>query len=144
MPIQRLAALALLLAAPSVTTAQAADSVRALDARWAGAYASHDTALALAAMAPRIVITATNGSQKDRATELGDVRASPGLTVHYFRSADVHVQVHGDAAVITGRLEWSTTFNGRASETRRRYTATWVRGGPLGWQMVALHIGNSP
>ena len=136
--------LALLLGAPQVVAAQAADSVRALDARWAGAYATHDTALALAVMSPTFVMTATNGSQKDRTTELNDVRASAGLTVHYFRSADVDVRVHGNAAVVTGRLEWSMTYNGRASDVRRRYTATWVRGGTLGWQLVALHVGNSP
>ena len=136
--------LALLFAVPRLLVAQAADSVRALDARWAGAYASHDTALALAAMSPRFVMTSTNGSQKDRAAELNDVRASPGYTVQYFRSADVQVHVHGDAAVVTGRLEWSVAANGRSSETRRRYTATWVRGGPLGWQLAALHVGQAP
>ena len=137
--------LALLLAAPQLMRAQAsADSVRALDARWAAAYGTHDTVFALAAMSPAFVMTSTNGSQKDRATELGDVRPSAGLTVHYFRSADVQVHMHGNAAVVTGRLEWSTTFNGRTGDIRRRYTATWVRGGALGWQLVALHVGNSP
>jgi ketosteroid isomerase-like protein len=137
--------LVLVLLAPHVAVAQAtADSVRSLDARWAAAYGAHDTAFALAAMSPAFVMTATNGSQKDRATELADVRPSAGLTVHYFRSADVDVRMHGNAAVVTGRLEWSTTYNGRTSDVRRRYTATWVRGGTLGWQLVALHVGNSP
>lgn len=142
---QRTLSLALLLfVAPQVGAAQAADSVRAIDANWARAYATNDTAYALAAMAPTFVMTSTNGSQKDRATELNDVRATPGLTVAYFRSADVMVRMHGSTAVVTGRFEWSTTLGGRTSETRRRYTATWVRGGPLGWQLVALHVGQSP
>lgn len=144
MTILRYSALALLLGVPQLAVAQATDSVRALDARWAGAYASHDTALALAIMSPQFVMTSTNGSQKDRVAELNDVRASAGYTVQYFRSADVKVQAYENAAVVTGRLEWSTISNGRASETRRRYTATWVRGGPLGWQLVALHVGQSP
>ena len=137
--------IAAMLLMPPVAGAQtSADSVRSLDARWAAAYGTHDTAFALAAMSPAFVMTSTNGSQKDRATELGDVRPSAGLTVHYFRSADVDVRMHGNAAVVTGRLEWSTTYNGRTGDVRRRYTATWVRGGSLGWQVVALHVGQAP
>jgi ketosteroid isomerase-like protein len=137
--------IAAMLLMPPVAGAQtSADTVRSLDARWAAAYGTHDTAFALAAMSPAFVMTSTNGSQKDRATELGDVRRSAGLTVHYFRSADVDVRMHGNAAVVTGRLEWSTTYNGRTGDVRRRYTATWVRGGSLGWQLVALHVGQAP
>lgn len=145
MPTLRSLPLVLLLLAPAAVQSQGvADSVRAIDARWAASYAQHDTALALGLMAPDFVATATNGSTKDRATELADVRANPGLTVHYFRSADVRVRAYGNAAVVTGRLEWSMTYNGRASEVRRRYTATWVRGGAHGWQLVSLHVGNAP
>jgi ketosteroid isomerase-like protein len=124
---------------------QAADAqaVRALDARWANAYATHDTALALQVMAEDFVMTTTAGGMKDRASELNDVRGDtdePGD----FRSMDVAVNIHGDAAVVTGRLEWSFVIEGRTVEVARRYTATWVRGGPLGWSMVALHVGRVP
>jgi ketosteroid isomerase-like protein len=134
----------LILATPQLVVAQAADSVQALDARWAAAYATHDTAYALAAMSPAFVMTSTSGRVKDRAAELHDVRVAPGLTVNYFRSADVQVRMHDAVAIVTGQLEWSTTSAGGTSEMRRRYTATWVRGGPLGWQLVALHVGQSP
>lgn len=124
--------------------AAAEAEVRALDARWANSYATHDTTLALQVMAEDFVMTSTNGGTKDRATELNDVRGDASSTLHYFRSADVDVNVHGVAAVVTGRLEWSATYNGSTSDVARRYTATWVRGGPLGWRLVALHVGRAP
>jgi hypothetical protein len=95
-------------------------------------------------MSDDFVMTSTNGGMKDRATELRDVRGDDSSTLHYFRSADVDVRMHEDAAVVTGRLEWSFTFNGNTNEVARRYTATYARGGPLGWRMVALHVGRVP
>ena len=121
------------------------DTVRVLDSTWAHSYAVHDTAFARGLLAEDIVITATNGSLKTREDEIGDVRPSPGFRVDYFRSKDAKVRVFGDhSAVVTGLLEWSLRINDRANVIRRRYTATYVRGGPLGWKMVALHIGASP
>jgi ketosteroid isomerase-like protein len=119
-----------------------AAQLRAIDSAWTRSYATNDTMLAKRVMASDIVITATNGSMKDLAKELEDVKAWPGMTVNYFRSADVSVHERGN--VVTGRLEWETVQNGRTSALKRRYTATYAKGGPLGWQMVALHIGTSP
>ena len=68
--------------------------------------------------------------------------AQPGFQIHYFRTSDVRVQPR--AGVVTGLAEWSWTFNGRTNVTRRRYTSVYARGGPLGWRMVALHIGPAP
>lgn len=118
--------------------------IRRADSSWTRAYATHDTALALSVFADSFRMTATDGRLKNRRDELADVRATPGMTVEYFRSTDVHVQVLEGAAVVTGLLEWRVTTNGAGVDTRRRYTATWNRGGPLGWQMVALHIGRAP
>lgn len=119
-------------------------ALRALDARWANAYATHDTALAIQLMSDDFVMTSTNGGMKDRSMELRDVAGGSGSTLDYFRSTDVGVRLHGAAAVVTGRLEWSNTNAGNTTRVARRYTATWARGGPLGWRLVALHVGRAP
>jgi ketosteroid isomerase-like protein len=137
-----LAFAASLIAAPTVGAQSTAAQFRTIDSAWARSYATNDTMLAKRVMAADIVITATNGSMKDLAKELEDVKAWPGMTVNYFRSTDVIVHERGN--VVTGRIEWETAQNGRTSALRRRYTATYARGGPLGWQIVALHIGSSP
>lgn len=124
--------------------ARAADSLRALDSAWARTYATHDTALALSLLSPDLIVTSASGALKDRARELGDIRPFPGLAMRYFRTSDVRVRAQGDGGVVTGLAEWEFTLNGRVNTVRRRYTAVYARGGPLGWQMVALHIGLAP
>jgi hypothetical protein len=134
----------LLLGATSLSAQSPADTLRRLDSLWAASYANHDTTLARRLFAPELVITATNGSQKGVNEELRDVAPYPGMTVRYFRSAGQRWQHLDDASVVTGLLEWELETNGQVNAIRRRYTAVWSRGGPLGWRMVTLHIGQAP
>jgi ketosteroid isomerase-like protein len=120
------------------------DSVRAMDSLWARNYATHDTTRAALLMSDRMVMTSSDGRMKDKATELGDVRPSAGLRMHHFRTSDVRVELHGTAAVVTGVADWAFNYNGRESAVRRRYTAVYARGGRLGWELVALHMGVAP
>jgi ketosteroid isomerase-like protein len=122
----------------------AIDSVRAMDSLWARNYATHDTVRAAALMSDRFVMTSSNGRMKDKATELGDVRPSAGLRMKHFRTYDVRVELYGSAAVVVGVADWAFTYNGRESAVRRRYTAVYARGGRLGWELVALHMGVAP
>ena len=140
-----LLALGLQLLSPNAAAAQDPErTLRGLDSAWARAYATHDTATALQLFAENIVITSVSGAQKDRAGELADVRRAPGIQMEYFRTSDVKVRVHDAAAVVTGLAEWKYTQNSQVSNPKRRYTALYVKGGPLGWRMVALHMGRAP
>jgi ketosteroid isomerase-like protein len=134
----------LMLSAASLGAQTPADTLRRLDSLWAASYASHDTALARRLFSPDLIITATNGSQKGVTEELRDVAPYPGTTVHYFRSSGQQWQHLGDASAVAGLLAWELETNGQRSAVRRRYTAIWERGGPLGWRMVMLHIGQAP
>ena len=107
-------------------------------------YQTHDTTTAMKLYADDVLITASNGTAKDKLAEMGDVRPYPGMTADYFRSADVTVRMLGTAAVVTGRLEWRTTSNGQSRDIARRYTAAYKQGGPIGWTITALHIGPAP
>ena len=118
----------------------AADSVVKLDSAWARSYAVHDTALAEALFATDLVVVGGNGSLKNRQGELRDIRPQPGLRMHYFRTQEPAVRCYVGACTVVGIAEWEFEFNGRVDATRRRYSATWIRGGPLGWQLVTLHI----
>ena len=131
-----------LLFSPSVARAQsaAADSVARLDSAWARSYAVHDTAKAQAIFAADLMVVGGNGSLKNREGEMRDIRPQPGLRMHYFRTSSVSVRCYPGACAVVGVAEWEFEFNGRVDATRRRYSATYVRGGPLGWQMVSLHI----
>jgi hypothetical protein len=128
----------------SLRRRSAADSIRSLNGGWAQAYATHDTTFANALFSHDFVATPSGGTVKNKAGEMADVRPAPNLRMHFFRTSGVEVRPHGAAVVVTGLAEWEFTFNGRVTPLRRRYTAVYVRGGPLGWQMVALHIGPAP
>jgi hypothetical protein len=110
----------------------ASDSVRALDAKWASSYATHDTVFARALIDSSVVITSSAGARKTRDQELDDVRPAAGLAMHYFRSRDVDVRVYSATAIVAGLAEWEFEAGGQTRALRRRYTATYVRGGPLG------------
>lgn len=137
-------ALALMLAASHASAQSVADSVRALDSAWARSYATHDTAFAQALFAAELTATSGGGIVKTRDVELADVRPTPGLTMHFFRTKDVDVRVYPGAAVVIGLAEWEFAMGGETRGLRRRYTAVYVRGGSLGWHMVALHLGPAP
>ena len=64
--------------------------------------------------------------------------------MHTFPTTDVDITVHGDAAIVVGVAEWEFTMEGRVSAYRRSNMAVYVRGGPLNWRMVGLHMGNPP
>ncbi|HJU72845.1 MAG TPA: nuclear transport factor 2 family protein [Gemmatimonadaceae bacterium] len=130
---------------PSTAVSQdAAQAIRALDSAWARAYATHDTTLALQLFAEDLVVTSAGGNVKDRTGEIADVRRAPGLQLEFFKTIDAKVRVYESSAVVTGLAEWKYTQNGQVSNPRRRYTAVYVKGGPLGWRMVALHLGRAP
>ena len=134
------------IALPRPCAAQTAlDTLRQLDSAWARAYATNDTALANKLFDDSLIVTGGNGRLKNKRGEIADVGpAAPNSQIHYFRTRDVIARAYGNVGVVIGLAEWSYTFNGQTSNYRRRYTAAYARGGPLGWRMVALHIGPAP
>jgi ketosteroid isomerase-like protein len=115
--------------------------IRRLDSLWAQMYARHDTALARSIYAEDLVFTSANGNQKNREQELADVRPQPGLVMDYFRTTPTQVRVHEGAAVVTGTAEWRFTWNSDTREVKRGYTILYSKGGPLGWRILAVHMG---
>jgi hypothetical protein len=133
------------MAAQDPPAAVRSDSVAllAIDSLWARNYVTNDTATAIQLMADDFFGTATNGAVKDRNAELADVRPIPGMKLKYFTTSQVRARTHGTTGVVTGVAEWSFEQNGNTSTIRRRYTAVYAKGGPLGWQLVALHMGRA-
>jgi ketosteroid isomerase-like protein len=125
-------------------TAQPGDeaAVRKLDSLWANLYAKHDTASALQLYSESVVFRGANGTVKTRDEEMRDIRPSPGLRMEYFRTFPATVKTFERVAVVTGTAEWSFTMNGRGSLSAYPYTAIYARGGPLGWRIIGLQMGD--
>jgi murein DD-endopeptidase len=117
-----------------------ADSVRRIDDLWARAYATLDTAQINRLFSPAIVVTTSSGTPRTRAAEIADNAPSPGLVMHSFRTRIAGINLHDSGATLMGEAEWDLSANGQRQRVPRRYTATYTRGGPFGWQMTALHF----
>src|SRR5689334_12067171 len=116
-----------------------------LDSLWARNYAMNDTANAARLMADDFFALSASGTVKDKATEMGDIRPTPGLTMKYFRTSGARAIPFGTSGVaVLGTAEWSFEQNGRTPTITRGYMAVYMRGGPFGWQLKALRMGNPP
>jgi ketosteroid isomerase-like protein len=134
----------LLVPCPVLLAQKDEQALRAMDSAWARSYATHDTALALSLMSDRMVMTSTDGQVKNKVMELEHIRPAPGLVMHHFRTWGVRVDLFQGVAIVTGLADWAFTFNGKENAVQRRYTAVYIPGGKLGWQLVALHMGRAP
>lgn len=59
-----------------------------------------------------------------------------------YETSDVSIRLYGDAAVVTGRLERSRTFDNRTVDDRWRFTKVYVRRDGR-WQVVAFHASTA-
>ena len=137
----------LTLGAASAAVCQSpSDTIRRLDSLWARMYQTHDTAFAQKLYADDLIWTMVNGNVKDKRTEMTDVAPAPGFVMDYFRTSGVAIRIPkgSGTAVVTGLAEWKFTMNGQSQEVARRYTHVYVRGGPVGWRIQAVHMGQAP
>lgn len=123
--------------------AQDADvaAIRHLDSLWAQMYARQDTALALRLYADSLVFSSVNGGRKTREEELADIRPQPGLVMDYFRTTPTDIRVEAGSGHVSGVAEWRFQWGGQTREMSRRYSARYTKGGPLGWQIIAVQMG---
>jgi ketosteroid isomerase-like protein len=127
---------------PATTAPGDEAAVRKLDSLWANLYAKHDTASALQLYAPSLVFVSGDGRHKTLADELGDIRPAPGLTMEYFRTTPTTVKTFERVAVVSGTATWRFSMNGSPRQIERPYTMVYGRGGPLGWRVLAVQMGD--
>ena len=89
-------------------------------------------------IAPEWRSTGPDGRSSDRASVFDDVFEKRVHRIRRLAIDDVHVQVFGDAAVVTGRTHGAGDFAGTAYDVVIRFTDTFVRRANQ-WQAVASH-----
>jgi len=112
--------------------------IRAVEDAWNKAELNHDAAALNRLMSDDLVLTETDGSVINKQEEVA-FTADPTSHFEVLESHDLKIQVHGDAAVVSGAYHEKGSYQGKPFEHRGRYTDTWIRHNGT-WQCVAGHF----
>lgn len=132
-------------AVPAVTSgnsAQTEQEVRNLLKEWITAITQQDTATLNRLAADEHVFTGFDGSTMTKRDNIESL-SNPMFHIGSIQTEDVKVQTYGDAAVITGKAILKMTEESGSSESRTRFTQTWIRRNGA-WQLVAEHTSQLP
>ena len=107
-----------------------------LEQDWADAGAKHDAVFIEHVEADAYIYTDAAGNVAHKADDLATARAGD-VKIDAFKLSAMKVQVHGDAAVITGETTLTGTDHGGALNGTFRWTDVFVRRPDGAWQVVA-------
>ena len=111
------------------------DELRKLEDRRYKAMCDADAATLDELLADTLVYTHSYGGADSKSSYLDGVRAKKWQYRRIERPKE-DMQIHGDCAVITGRVKIELVADGQPKTLNSAYTNVWVRGA-RGWQMVA-------
>jgi ketosteroid isomerase-like protein len=111
------------------------DAIRQLEDRRYQAMCEGDTQTLEKLLADSLVYTHSYGGADSKASYLAGVRAKRWQYRKVERPVE-DIQVHGDCAIVTGKVRIELTADGAPKVLISRYTNVWVRRGGT-WQMVA-------
>jgi len=109
--------------------------IRALEDQRYKAMVDGDLATLDRLLGDGLVYTHSSSAVDGKASYLESLR-SKKVVYRKAERADERIQVHGDAAVITGELRLDVLLDGNPRAMRSRFLNVWAKG-PRGWQMVA-------
>ena len=133
--ITRITALFLLLCAGSLS-AQAADSIKALETSRGQALLQADTVALSRMLATEFVEVSRLGAVRSRADNIRDI-ASGTLKLTAVKYDSLDVRIYGDVAVLRGIADNTGTFRGFPFSGKVRYTRIFVKRDGR-WQAVEM------
>lgn len=125
--------------------AKAEQQLLELNQKWADAINKGDAAALDRLFADDIVVTAGNGTIRDKAGEIKDAAGATDPEFNWtqpFATEDLRVRVYQDAAVVTGRAKWGFKYKGQEANNERRYTHTYVKLNGE-WKIVAQQTSSN-
>jgi ketosteroid isomerase-like protein len=117
------------------TDSKSRTAIRELENRRYQAMCEGDTKTLGELLADSMVYTHSTAATDSKASYLEGVRAKKWSYRKIERPVE-DIQVHGDCAVVTGRVRIDIVVDGNPKILNSRYTNVWVKG-EKGWQMVA-------
>ena len=125
------------------TKSEAEQEVTALNRAWADAIVRGDMEALDRLFASDMTVTSGNGTVRNKAQEMDDLRPSADIKTYFFNTEDVRVRVFGNSAVVTGYAKWRINLKGRDVDNERRYTLVFIKQDGR-WQIVAQQLSRIP
>src|SRR5687767_3626236 len=118
-------------------------AIREVNNKYTRAVELKDSVVLKSILAEQFVITAGNGTQRNRKGEVADLIA-PEYKVEYFRIENEKYITYPHVVVVTGLLNWKMINpSGQEMVAKRVFTSLYTRINNE-WKMIAQHIGRPP
>jgi ketosteroid isomerase-like protein len=91
-------------------------------------------------LAPEIIITSHLGELLGKQDDLA-AHASGLIQIHDLKPSEQHIQIHGELAIVSVRMQLSGSYNGSPANGDFRFTRVWAVSSSGAWHIVAAHIG---
>lgn len=91
-------------------------------------------------LAPEIIITSHLGELLGKQDDLA-AHESGLIKIHELKPSERHIQIHGEVAIVSVRMQLSGSYNGSPASGNFRFTRVWAISANGTWHIVAAHIG---
>lgn len=91
-------------------------------------------------LAPEIIITSHLGELLRKQDDLA-AHESGLIQIHELKPSEQHIQVHGNVAVVSVRMQLTGSYNSSPANGDFRFTRVWAASSSGTWHIVAAHIG---
>jgi ketosteroid isomerase-like protein len=115
--------------------ADAREAIRELEERRYRAMCEGDVTTLEALLADSLAYTHSNASTDSKTSYLAGVK-NKKWDYRKIERPEENIQVHGDCALVTGRVRIDIVIDGTPRILNSRYLDVWIKGAK-GWQMVA-------
>lgn len=91
-------------------------------------------------LAPEIIITSHLGELLEKQDDLA-AHESGLIKIHELKPSEQHIQIYGEVAIVSVRMQLSGSYNGSPANGDFRFTRVWAVSLGGSWHIVAAHIG---
>ena len=91
-------------------------------------------------LAPEIIITSHLGKLLEKQDDLA-AHESGLIKMNELKPSEQHIQIHGEVAIVSVRMQISGSYNGSPANGDFRFTRVWAVSSMGNWHIIAAHIG---
>ena len=91
-------------------------------------------------LAPEIIITNHLGQLLEKQDDLA-AHESGFIKISELKPSEQHIQIHGEVAIVSVRMQISGSYDGSPANGDFRFTRVWAVSARGTWHIIAAHIG---